>query len=265
MEIKSLSRKTDLIFSKFSGRFINKEHYALIQTPDNPGFHWGNYIIFQKAPVSGDLKRWKALFDSSFPYYDKPNHYVFTWEEPSSGSYKEFLDAGFEFDEGVVLSTSDPVKTQNHNANVVVRKLQSDQDWGYALHNQVRCADPKYKDCNYEGFKREQMTQYRKMTDQGMGNWFGAFLGDQLVGDLGIFYEEDIARYQNVGTDPESRRKGVCQTLVYETARIALADYGVTTLVMEADAAGHAAKIYQSVGFKPTEKNYALSWWKKHS
>jgi hypothetical protein len=34
---------------------------------------------------------------------------------------------------------------------------------------------------------------------------------------------------------------------------------------MEADADYHAARIYESVGFKRHEINYALSWWKGKS
>lgn len=50
MIIRSLGRRTDLIFAKFSGRVIDRGSYTLIQTPSNPGFHWRNYIVFDHAP-----------------------------------------------------------------------------------------------------------------------------------------------------------------------------------------------------------------------
>jgi ribosomal protein S18 acetylase RimI-like enzyme len=144
----------------------------------------------------------------------------------------------------------------------VVRKIKSDQDWDEVLKLQIICAKPKFRNDYYEEFKKRQRDDYRKMSESGMGAWFGAFLGDQMVGDLGIFYEGNIGRYQNVGTHPDCRRQGICGTLVYQAGQMALQEFGINHLVMEADINYHAARIYESVGFKRTEVNYALSWWK---
>ena len=99
------------------------------------------------------------------------------------------------------------------------------------------------------------------MSESGMGNWFGAYLEGQLIGDLGIFFGENMGRYQNVGTHPDFRRQGVCQTLVFEAAQLTLKEHPISMLVMEADAHAHAAKIYKSLGFKPVERKLSLSWW----
>jgi ribosomal protein S18 acetylase RimI-like enzyme len=266
MRITSLSRRTDLIFAKFSGNVTDKGNYTLVQTPSNPGFHWGNYVVFDAPPKAGDYKRWKEIFEKKFTYYNKISHMVFTWESnpPSPGEYQEFIDNGFEFDEGVVLSTNELISPSKYNQKIEIRKITTDKEWEDAIQIQVLCSDPKFVNAGYESFKRKQFAQYRAMSEKEMGNWFGAYIDGQIVGDLGIFFEEELGRFQNVGTHPEFRRQGICQTLVYETAQIALKEYGVSTLVMEADANYHAAKIYESVGFKPTEKNFALSWWKDH-
>ena len=69
MEIKSLGLRSDLIFSKFSGEIEDRGSYLLVKTPSNPGFHWGNYIIFSESPRKGDLEAWKAIFHKEFSYY----------------------------------------------------------------------------------------------------------------------------------------------------------------------------------------------------
>ena len=61
---------------------------------------------------------------------------------------------------------------------------------------------------HYVEFKKSQMRQYRKMSDAGKGYWFGAYLGGNLVGDLGVFCEAEVGRYQSVGTHPGYRRQG---------------------------------------------------------
>ena len=71
---------------------------------------------------------------------------------------------------------------------------------------------------------------------------------------MGLFVEDGIGRFQSVKTHPGYRRRGICGTMVYAIARRGLETMGAETLVMIADAEYHAAKIYQSVGLRPTER-----------
>ena len=95
----------------------------------------------------------------------------------------------------------------------------------------------------------------RELAARGQGDWYGAFSGERMVGNLGLFHEGKLARFQDVDTEPDFRRRGVCGTLVYEVAREALESKGIETLVMVADENYHAARIYESVGFKPRERH----------
>jgi ribosomal protein S18 acetylase RimI-like enzyme len=96
------------------------------------------------------------------------------------------------------------------------------------------------------------------MSEAGLGGWFGAFLGDRLVGDLGIFRDADLGRYQSVKTHPDHRRKGVCSTLVYESAQIAFNEWGIKDLVIAADPSEQALAIYRSLGFETVEQQIGL-------
>lgn len=265
MIVHSLGRRTDFIFARFSGFIEDKGGYTLIKTPTIPGYHWGNYIVFDRAPKAGDLFKWKAIFDKEFTYYSEPHHYVFTWDTEGGdrGEFQEFLEEGFEVDPAVVLTTKALTRPPHWNNDIFVKPIESDVEWEAVVKLQTLCADPKFLNDYYENFKRKQMAQYRKMSEAEMGSWFGAFIGEKLVGDLGVFFEDDVGRYQNVGTHPDFRRRGICGTLVYKAGKMAFENFGVETLVMEADPDYHAARIYESVGFKRSETNYALSWWKK--
>lgn len=261
MELKSLGRRTDLLFARFSGTVEERQGCLVIQTPDNPGYHSGNYLLFDRPPGRGDFVRWKALFDALIPY--PTHHYLFCWDPPQLGDPAEFLAAGFEVDSAVVLACSRPHRSSRGLETLEVRPLTSQEDWERAVELQFRCADPKYFDPKYGAFKKKQMDQYRKMTEAGLGLWYGGFEGGRLVGNLGIFTEGHLARYQEVGTDPGFRRRGVCGTLVVRASRDFEKRFGQKRFVLEAEAGGAAERIYRSVGFEEVETNYNLVWWER--
>ncbi len=265
MKINSLSRQTDLIFSNFSGNVEYKENHVLIQTPSNPWFHWGNYIIFDKPPTSQDYIKWIELFDKSFPYYLKPHHYTFTWDKPGQkGDPDLFIKNGFILDSGTSLIAHKLIPPNELDESILIRKLKTDDDWSHAVELQILCAESQYTNASHNEFKMAQMKEYKKMSQAGLGFWLGAFDGNKLVGNLGIYSHFNIARYQNVGTHPEYRNLGICKNLVFEAGKTMLSKNKVDSLIIEADPDYHAIKVYESVGFKKLETNYSLSWWDKN-
>ena len=67
-----------------------------------------------------------------------------------------------------------------------------------------------------------------------------------------------IARYQNVETQPEFRRRGLATQLVYEAGVQALDQLGARTLVIVADPDDEAIRIYRAAGFQDRERQVQL-------
>lgn len=267
MKIRSRGRQTDLIFSRFSGTVVDRGRYTLIQTPMNPDFHWGNFIIFDQAPRLGSHEAWRAIFDREFPAYLEPHHYAFTWDTEVAGEcgeLSEFLAANFDHEiTRVLVAIRESLRPPRYRpSGLTVRPLASDRDWGDSLELQIACAAPEFSGPSYRAFKEAQSADYRRMTEQGLGDWWGAYLGDRLVGDLGLFFDDRLGRYQNVGTHPEFRGRGICQTLVSEVANQAFLNRpGIESLVIQADANYIAARIYESLGFLHQETLHSVGWW----
>ncbi len=78
---------------------------------------------------------------------------------------------------------------------------------------------------------------------------------------MGLYFWQGVGRFQWVSTHPEFRQQGLCGTLVYHVATLGLKN--VESLVMVADIESVAARIYESVGFQKTEKQFALEIAKK--
>ena len=103
------------------------------------------------------------------------------------------------------------------------------------------------------------MQRYREMVSRRLGAWLGAFSGERLVGDLGIFCIEELARYQSVQTHPDFRKRGIAGALVYNTAIYALENFKIATLVIVADVDSPAERLYKSIGFQFAEYQLGIS------
>lgn len=265
MQVHSLGYRTDLIFPQFDGQILDRGAYLVILTLTNPTFYWGNFLLFQNPPGEGDLEKWKALFTREIGPQIKAGHFAFGWDtiHGETGAPQPFLDEGFNLSQTVVLSTRQVKIPPKYNQEVEVRPLISDEDWEQATQNQIACRNPEHTLEGYRVFKTDQMRRYRRMSQSGLGHWFGAFLGSRLVAELGVFTSGKLGRFQQVGTHPDYRRQGICGALVYQASRYAFEQMNVETLVMVADVHYHAAKIYASLGFQPREHQVGLDWWPK--
>lgn len=260
--VQSSGYRTDLIFARFDGVITERDDYLVVATPNNPTFHWGNFLLFPSPPSPADAERWPESFRREFSHDPRVRHIAIGWDrsrEPVAEAVT-FAAAGFVTHASIVLTATTVHETAKYDRTVSVRELRTDAEWEAATQLQILLRDAPYSLEGYTPFKRAQMARYRRMAERGMGGWFGAFVGPRLVADLGLFVEDGIGRFQNVGTHPEFRRRGICGRLVTEVARRGFATLGATALVMVADEAYHAARIYESVGFRPVERQAGVSW-----
>lgn len=266
--IKSLGYRTDFIFNQFDGSVVSKGKYLVATTDSNPNYFWGNLLLYPSPPQTSDYQKWVEDFKKEFTNPDI-YHMTFAWDSTTGeeGETFEFIENGFKLESSVVLSTKEIKNPPKFNDQVELKVIEDEKDFERCIEIQVDCSNDYLSKESWEDFYRKSMEQYKAMIKNRKGFWFGAILDNKIVGSLGIFIDNDVARYQIVSTDPEFQRQGVCSTLVYKSADYIFKNTDANTLVMVADEDYHAAKIYESVGFKPTEKQIGLCWYdkEKHS
>lgn len=261
MQLRSLGFRTDLIFPTFDGRILDRGDYLVVQTPSNPTFYWGNFLVFQEPPVASDPVRWRRLFADEIGVPLQVSHEAFGWDSPegSVGFVEPFLEAGFSLVRGRVLRSSN-LRPPALAATTHVRRLETESEWNMALDLQVLCRDAGHDEAGYRTYRIHQIERYRAMVAAGWGHWYGAFQEGRLVADLGIFHLDGLGRFQSVETHPDFRRRGIAGTLVYEAGTMALAE-DLSDLVIVADAGSPAEGLYGSVGFEPVEFQMGLERW----
>jgi len=263
MKIQSLGYFTDLIFPSFDGQIIDRGDYLVIRTPTNPTYYWGNFLLFSQPPGEGDFHKWREQFALEIGVQPDTEHQVFAWDSPegTQGVIQPFLEAGFRFVQSVVLTGSAPGNPARASKEVCIRTLETDDDWEQVVENQTACRDPEFAEDGYRTFKKQQMARYRKMAASEFGDWYGTFIGERLVADLGLYHREGVGRFQAVETHPDFRRRGIAGTMIAEASRQAKEKYNLHTLVIVADQDSSPARLYASLGFKLTEKQVGLEWW----
>jgi GNAT superfamily N-acetyltransferase len=265
MNVQSLGYRTDLIFPRFDGQILDRGDYLVVLSPDNPTHYWGNFLLFARPPGPGDYETWTRLFAREIGWRSGIRHLAFGWDAPdgATGTIEPFLAAGYNLSQNSILTARSVQPPPRVNSDVAIRRLAGDEEWEQALALQVLCSQGEHELEGFTVFARGLNARHRAMVRAGLGHWFGAFLEDRLVAGLGIFADGEIGRFQEVVTHPDFRRQGICGTLVYRASQFALVHMGVQTLVMAADEHYHAARIYESVGFVPTERQAGIDWWQR--
>ena len=266
MNIQSLGYHTDLFFPRFDGEVIDRGDYTVIRTPSNPTYHWGNFLLFSQPPVAGDLARWGRLFAEEIGTPPATEHIAFGWDSTTSetGDIQPFLDAGLRLNASVVLTTQQVVQPPKYNREVAVRPLREDWEWESALQTQIACRAP--------GTFAGGLHDLQDAPDGPLPSHDPGGAGRVGSGPSWITRRRATwacsSKAASAGFSPWARTRttvGAASAvlLCMRAARYAFGHMGAETLVMVADEDYHAAGIYESVGFKPTEHQIGMDWWER--
>ena len=224
---------------------IDRGDHLVIRSLDNPGFWWGNFLLLGAMPEVGTAGPWLARFAAEFPAARHVALAVDTTDE-AAVIPGEFAAAGLEPQHGTVLTCAAVWPPPHRSSDAEIRPLASDADWQQSFELGVRC----FGDDGAQEYLKRRAAARRRLTRAGSGAWFGAFSGGRLLAQLGVCDAGGgFARYQDVETDPAARRRGLAGTLVWHAGRYGREVLGASTLVIVADPAEAAIRLYRACGF----------------
>jgi GNAT superfamily N-acetyltransferase len=261
MQLASLGFRTDVALRIAEGSEVTDHGgYLVIRSPGNPGFWWGNFLLLRAWPKDGD--GWLDRFAAEFP---QAQHVAIGIDATEAGGAVPAEFATLEPATSTVLTCTDVREPGHVNTEAEIRPLESDQDWRQSVELTLRC----YGEQSPGDFQQLRSATRRRLTQgvqgapgaqAGRAAWFGAFDGSRLVAQLGICDAGGgLARYQDVETDPAARRRGLAGTLVWHAGRFARAELGASTLVIVADPAEGAIRIYRGCGFADAQTQFSFA------
>ena len=254
MRIRSLGFRTDVALRVLEGAEVtDRADYLVIRAPDHPDYWWGNFLLLPSLPGPGQGREWLARFVAEFP---AARHVALGVDTTDDGETpEEFAAAGLQADRASVLTAAQVCPPARPNTEAEIRPLESDADWRQSVDLAVRCFDG----AEPGDFLQRRAAARRRLTQAGAGIWFGAFENDRLLAQLGLFdVGGGYARYQHVETDPAARRRGLAGTLVWTAGRYGREVLGTSTLVIVAEPAGAAIRVYQACGFTARQRQLSF-------
>lgn len=250
MRARSLAYRTDLGLIAFDGTVEDRGDCLLAHSPANPGFYWGNFLLFPNAPSEGDLERWRQRFATELGGRPGIEHVALGWDDPKGdhGIADEWSALGFEMQDDQVLSLASPPTPIDSKATF--RPLVGDDDWRAMEQLNIACDPSQGSSELHDRFKERIRARYRAMVEGGLGVFLGAFVGGELVAELGLFRLDELGRFQCVETHPDHRGQGLCSALVAYACEYGFSELGVERLVIVAEPGAQAERIYRRIGFE---------------
>ncbi len=260
MRVRSLGLHTDLALAGWRGVVRDRHDHLVVTHPLAPSFRGGNLMVFERPPEPGDVERWCALFDAAIGTPPAYSYRALAWDglDGEEGLLEPFLGVGFERDLGVVLAAPRLLPPEQPRTDLRLAPLSSDAGWDAAVRVQAADATPERRERSTR-LVSDVMRLNRRAVEAGHGVWWGAFAGDALIGTLGVFRVDELARFQAVVTHPDERGRGVASTLLHHAAEAVRASWGSDLLLLEADAEGTALGLYQRLGFAPLERRVGVT------
>lgn len=237
--------RTDLQILALQGSTIeDRGDHLVIRSPQNPDFHWGNYLRVTSGDVD-DAARWISLFEKDFP---AAAHRAFGLPRLPAGD--AWAAYGTEVSTDDVLATRRLPEQRPLAAGYAVRQLTTVADWEAQVAAELadNARSGEFDQHEHERFVRAQMVSRRALSEAGRAAFFGAFAGGELAADLGIVDLDGTARYQSVGTREAFRRQGLAGHLLGVAARWAH-ERGAREWVIVTGSTNPAGRLYRSVGF----------------
>lgn len=248
--LRSIGLRSDLLVMTGVSTLTPCPLGHIMRTLSEPTYWRGNSLIRDTSKVQPDIDI--AAFQATFP---DATHVKILWDIPDldvrmmSGVFPD----NFEIDTFDVL-TGRGAATSNMSDGIAVRPLRSDVDWvaSETLAAQI-VVEEGYDPAVHRPFLRRRIITRRAQIADGLGDWFGAFDGDQLVAQMGMFYDATIARFLSVETCASHRRRGICAALLGEVSAWAKGRAPNAKQVIIAQADSDAGRLYRRAGFALTE------------
>lgn len=233
--------------------------HIVVRSPAAANFYWGNFLLLGGSCDLKDPQVWLDRFSDNMP---AARHVAIGWDRTSTRALQRLgglTSLGMELDLGTVMTAPRLLPPEGAAPAIAVRRLSSEREWRalYGLEAELWAEENRDAPGDLD-FLSYRVAETRHLSEGGRGACFGVFEEDELVSTAGVVCANRVARFQNVETRPDRRRRGLAGAVVAAAGAFARERLGAELLVIVADPAGPAISLYRRLGFQETEPQISL-------
>ena len=249
MRPRSLALTTELALALTRGRITDRGDYIVVETPDDPGYYYGNLLVLPAAPQVGEVGYWTRRFTDELGKNPAIRHVTLWWDgiTGDAGAADELRAAGFTIETSVVMTAEEVTAPPR---GLEIRELDPDQVLETA---ELAWAIGDRHDERYREFLQRRATWHRDLVARRIATFWGVHDGGALVASLGLVRLDTVARYQDVQTALAYRRRGYAGALLAAAAADGFSR-GIERVVIIALPGSDAERVYTRIGFRAVER-----------
>ncbi len=263
--MRSLTWATELDSLGMDSRFERREGYLVVRSPQRPEHWWGNLLVFDHAPRSGDGERWERLFEAEFADEPRVAHRTFAWDTTDGdlgAAAEEFPPRGYDLDKltGLVATVAQVRAHPRANREVSVQRLDPRPGadaalWAAVLEVGVAGRDERIDEQAHRAHRHARLEEMRAIFRARGGGWYVALdpATKAVLASCGVIVTGERASIHDVDTAASHRRKGICSRLLVEAVADLAGERAPASVVIAADPDYHALGLYESLGFSQRE------------
>lgn len=259
--ILSIGLKSELLLFEHISEILPRDNYLVVKTLRNPKYISANFVLFKNPPSEMDIEKWTSIFQKEFSSHPHIKHVKLVWDCLESGNNITIppLRNGFELEHYRTLIADGKLINTKINEDIKVRLINNDEEWDFVVQNQMLFKPTGLSENYYHEFSNQLMSDYKSLILTGKASWFGAFLGEKLIGSLGVLWSSDHTFvFQRVVVNPDFRRLGVCKTMLHHVSTWVIDSHRNCSFVILTENNSVAEHLYLSLGFKAKEELFAI-------
>ncbi|MBK9031454.1 MAG: GNAT family N-acetyltransferase [Myxococcales bacterium] len=247
MQPQSLVLRTELAVARLSSAVDDRGDHLVITTAAEPDFFWGSFLAIAPPRTAPAAEVWLARAAAATP--PGAAHAALMIDAIDGALAPNvaaaLVAAGATIETTIAMVCDQPLRAVTA-ADVTVRRFDRPADWA-ALLGLSLTIDPETP--ALRRFLEVRIAARAAAAALDQVRWWGAFAGPTLVASAGVVPLADCARYQDVQTHPDHRRRGLASAILAAIAvdQRAAGRTRLVLVVAEDNAPARAA--YQRLGF----------------
>lgn len=251
-DIQLLGIKKGLLLLGHISEIFPRENCLIIKTLDNPKFVSANYILFRDSPTIESVKEWPNIFRKEFSNHSDIKHIklVLDTGRQSKKIVDSFKREGFNFEDNETLALDSLQRPITYNNEIILQEVKDQEDWGEVFNQQMQFKPDYLSKEHYEDFCQKLMKAYLKVRNLGTCLWFGAYLKNKCVANLGIMWNDEIVGFQRIIVDSQYRGMGIGPSMVYLATQWILENLPNREVIVWSEKESKASLMYRSLGYQ---------------